>query len=90
MLNKPVVDKTGLADRYDIHVEYTPDRSVMPPPPPGAGLEAGRASSADNASEPGSNLASAIEQQLGLRLVSNKAKLDVVVVDKAERTPTEN
>jgi uncharacterized protein (TIGR03435 family) len=43
-----------------------------------------------NANELGPNLATAIEQQLGLRLVSNKAKLDVVVVDKAEKTPTEN
>jgi uncharacterized protein (TIGR03435 family) len=89
-LNKPVVDKTSLTGKYDIQVEYTPDPSGMPIPPPGAGLEAGRARSADNASEPGSNLASAIEQQLGLRLASNKAKLDVVVVDKAEKVPTEN
>lgn len=89
-LNKPVVDKTGLTGKYDIQIEYTPDLSGMPiPPPPGAGPGLGPAASTD-ASEPGSNLAAAIQQQLGLRLVSGKAKLDVIVVDKAEKVPTEN
>jgi len=90
-LNRPVVDKTGLTGKYDFNLEYTPDMSRMPPPPPGlAGPGPAPAAPGDNASEPGSNLAAAIEQQLGLRLVGSKAKLDVVVVDKAERVPTEN
>jgi uncharacterized protein (TIGR03435 family) len=84
-LDRPVVDKTGLAGKYDFSVEYTPDLSRMPLPPPGPAPAA-----ATEAGTPGSNLVSAIEQQLGLRLVSGKAKLDVVVVDKVEKTPTEN
>jgi uncharacterized protein (TIGR03435 family) len=88
-LNKPVVDKTGLTGKYDIQIEFTPDMSAMPPPP-GVGLEPGRATSTDSASDPGSTLEAAIQQQLGLRLVSGKAKLDVVVVDKTEKVPTEN
>jgi uncharacterized protein (TIGR03435 family) len=84
-LHHPVVDKTGLTGRYDYALEYTPDLAevrLQPRAAPGGpGTEA---------SEPGSNLAAAIQQQLGLRLVSGKAKLDVVVVDKAEKTPTEN
>jgi uncharacterized protein (TIGR03435 family) len=89
-LNKPVVDKTGLTGKYDIQVEYTPDLSGMPIPPPPGGDGPRPATSTDSASEPGSNLAAAIQQQLGLRLVSGKAKLDVIVVDKAEKVPTEN
>jgi uncharacterized protein (TIGR03435 family) len=92
-LNRPVVDKTGLTGKYDFNLEYTPDLSALPgpPPPPGfAGPGAAPGAPSTEASEPGSNLAAAIEQQLGLRLVSNKAKLDVVVVDKAEKTPTDN
>ncbi len=93
-LNRPVVDKTGLTGKYDFNLEYTPDLSGLPglpPPPPGFGGP-GPAPGAPptEASAPGSNLAAAIEQQLGLRLVSSKAKLDVVVVDKAEKVPTEN
>ena len=88
-LNKPVVDKTGLTGKYDLQVEYTPDMSSMPGLPPG--VVPGPTGGGDNsASEPGSNLAAAIQQQLGLKLVSGKAKLDVIVVDKAEKVPTEN
>jgi uncharacterized protein (TIGR03435 family) len=91
--NRPVVDKTGLTGKYDFSLEYTPNLGIgglpLPPPPPGAQPGPGAAPGAE-ASEPGSNLAAAIQQQLGLRLVSGKAKLDVVVVDKAEKTPTEN
>lgn len=93
-LNKPVVDRTGLTGKYDFNLEYTPDLAgrglALPPPPPGAGPGPGvGAAPADSAAEPGSNLASAI-QQLGLRMNSSKAKLDVLVIDKAEQTPTEN
>ncbi len=91
-LNRPVVDKTGLTGKYDFNLEYTPDLSGLRLPP-GAALGPGPGpipAPGDNASEPGSNLAAAVQQQLGLRLVGSKAKLDVVVVDKAERVPTEN
>jgi uncharacterized protein (TIGR03435 family) len=75
-LNHPVLDKTGLTGKYDFTVEFTPNL-------PGAAAAA-------EASDPGSSLAAAIQQQLGLRLVSSKAKIDVLVVDKAERVPTSN
>ena len=37
-----------------------------------------------------SNLADAVQRQLGLRLVASKAKLDVLVIDEAEKVPTAN
>jgi uncharacterized protein (TIGR03435 family) len=76
-LSHPVLDKTGLTGKYDFTVEFTPNL-------PGAAAAAG------DASDPGSSLAAAIQRQLGLGLSPGKAKLDVVVVDKAERVPTEN
>lgn len=76
-LSHPVLDKTGLTGKYDFTVEFTPN------------LPDGAASDGD-ASDPGSSLAAAIQQQLGLRLAPGKAKIDVIVVDKAERVPTEN
>jgi uncharacterized protein (TIGR03435 family) len=36
------------------------------------------------------DLAAAVQQQLGLRLVPGKAMLDVVVIDKIEKVPTAN
>ena len=84
-INRPVLDKTGLTGKYDFNIEFTPN---LPPGQPGPG-PAG-AASVDNASEPGPNLADAVQRQLGLKLVASKAKLDVLVIDKAEKVPTAN
>jgi uncharacterized protein (TIGR03435 family) len=84
-LNRPVLDKTGLTGKYDFTLEYTP---VLPPGqllPPGA-----QAPAAGSASDPGLTIADALERQLGLKLTADKAKLDVVVVDKVEKVPTAN
>jgi uncharacterized protein (TIGR03435 family) len=89
-LNRPVVDKTDLQGKYDFSIEVTPDLKGLPGPPPGLGLGGPAGPPAADASVPGSDLATAVQQQLGLRLVKSKAQLDVVVVDKAEKVPTEN
>jgi uncharacterized protein (TIGR03435 family) len=80
----PVIDKTGLPGRYDFVLEFTPDLSGVPLP---AGFST---QDGNHASDPGSDIASAVEKQLGLKLTSTKAKLDVIVVDHAEKIPTEN
>src|SRR5258706_1946994 len=80
-LNRPVLDKTGLAGRYDFTLEFNLRVSPIPPDPAAAN---------DLASDPGPDVGAALQQQLGLRLVAGKAKLDVVVLDKAERLPTAN
>jgi uncharacterized protein (TIGR03435 family) len=84
-INRPVLDKTGLTGKYDFNIEFTPN---LPPGQPGPGPAV--AVPVDSASEPGPNLADAVQRQLGLRLVPSKAKLDVVVIDKAEKVPTAN
>jgi uncharacterized protein (TIGR03435 family) len=39
---------------------------------------------------PGPDIAAAVQQQLGLRLVPSKATIDVLIIDKAEKVPTAN
>jgi uncharacterized protein (TIGR03435 family) len=78
-LDRPVLDKTGLTGKYDFSIEFAPNLPPGQLPPP-----------TDNASEPSPTLVDALERQLGLRLVANKAKLDLLVIDKAEKTPTAN
>jgi len=87
-LNQPVVDKTGLTGRYYYVVEYSPDLSAMtiPPPPQGPPM----APPAPASAEPGTNLLSAVGQQLGLKVVSGRGNIEVLVVDHAERTPAGN
>ena len=86
-LNHPVVDKTGATGKYDFTLEYSPDPGNLPlppGPPPGSGDTV-------NAPEPsGLTLVGALQQQLGVRLVATKAKLDILVIDHAEKTPTAN
>ena len=82
----PIIDRTGLAGRFDFVLEFTPDMSRLQLPP---GLAAPPVVG-DGASDPGSDAAYAIERQLGLKLTQAKAPLDVIVVDHAEKTPAEN
>jgi uncharacterized protein (TIGR03435 family) len=84
ILEQPVVDQTGLTDRFDFNVRYTPDAAQLanlpagvPPPPPTSEADAPP------------DLFTAFQQQAGLKLESTKAVVDVVIVDKVEK-PTDN
>jgi uncharacterized protein (TIGR03435 family) len=77
VLDRPVVDQTGLAGKWDFQLKWTPDDSQfsgmgMRPPPP---------SEAADAPPP---LFTAIQEQLGLKLESGKAQVDVMVIDRVE------
>jgi uncharacterized protein (TIGR03435 family) len=74
ILDRPVVDKTGLSGRYDFDLEWAPDETQFGGDVPAA--------SSDTPSAP---LFSAIQQQLGLKLVSTRGPVDALVVDKVER-----
>jgi uncharacterized protein (TIGR03435 family) len=98
-LGHPVIDKTGLTGKYDFVLEFTPDFNGrgLPPGPIGLGPGPGPVSAgsdstqAPRASDPaGATIIAALQQQLGLKLVATKAPLDMIVIDKAEKEPTEN
>ena len=76
-IDGPVVDRTGLTGRYDIHLE-----SVLSVPP---GLRQGD----DNNAPDGPTLFTALEDQLGLKLERIKAPKKFLVIDHIER-PSEN
>jgi uncharacterized protein (TIGR03435 family) len=82
-LNRPVLDKTGLTGRYDYSLDFAVRSTGGVPVPPAA---PGAAPDPDAPPD----LTAAIQQQLGLRLVAAKAKLDVIVIDKLEKLPTAN
>jgi uncharacterized protein (TIGR03435 family) len=67
-----VIDQTGLVDRYDIELEV----ARTPAPPPSAGAPEGV------------SLFTALQEQLGLRLVSSPGPVDVLLIDSvAPLTP---
>jgi len=96
-LGRPVVDKTGLTGKYDFQMDFAPEPGQGPmrgmalgPPPPGAGGGGEGSGPAASVSEPGApNLITAV-QQLGFKLDSGKGPVDLIVIDKAEKVPTEN
>jgi uncharacterized protein (TIGR03435 family) len=73
-LDRPAVDQTGIAGKYDVELRWTPENfhvngRVIEPPEDGSAPE----------------LYTAIRDQLGLKLQATKEPTDVFVVDAAEK-----
>jgi bla regulator protein blaR1 len=94
VLDRAVIDKTGLTGLFDFHVEFSPDQTTpaflpggvikgtLPPPdqPPVVPI----------AQDPtGPSYVTAIQEQLGLKLQPAKGPGDFLVIDSIER-PSEN
>jgi uncharacterized protein (TIGR03435 family) len=83
-LGRTVIDKTDLKGEYDLKLEWAyepgqggPEVFGLPPEPP-------RPPPADNN---GPSIFTAVQEQLGLRLVSQKGPVEIIVIDRAERPP---
>ena len=84
LVDRPVIDKTGLTGLFDMKLEWIPGTEAppspfgpnpnAPPPPPPA---------------EGPTVFTAIQEQLGLRLEGARGSVEVVVIDSAQK-PTEN
>ncbi len=85
VMDKPVVDQTGLSGSYDFQLNWTPDESqfaqlrgtgrVMPSP--------------TNDPNAPPSLYTAMQEQLGLKMGTAKFPDDVIVIDHVEK-PSEN
>jgi bla regulator protein blaR1 len=67
-LGRIVLDETGLTDRYDLHLKWSPNPD-------------------QNTELP--SLPTALEEQLGLKLVSKQGPVDIVVIERFEH-PSDN
>lgn len=83
---KPVIDRTDLKGKYDLSLDWAPDIGNAAPISPIA------ESRMPTASEPsgGPNIFTALQEQLGLKLVPKKVTVEMLVIDHIEKTPTEN
>jgi uncharacterized protein (TIGR03435 family) len=80
-LGRPVMDATGLGGRYDCAFSF-----LMEP----GGRAAGPAAWDGLEPEFGISLIDAVRDELGLRLEKKRGQADVLLVDHAEKVPTEN
>jgi uncharacterized protein (TIGR03435 family) len=81
--DKPIVDRSGLAGRYDFALTWTPSESQFP--------QFRRTGAFNPSPTPDDNLKAppdlykAFQEQLGLKLQPIKAAVEVMVIDHAER-----
>jgi uncharacterized protein (TIGR03435 family) len=85
-MDRPVLDMTGIKGVYDVDLEWTPDEGQ-----PGAlriapGGEAGRPEAGGDSP----SIFTAVQEKLGLKLEGRKSPAEIIVVDHAEKAPTEN
>ncbi len=78
LLGRPVIDRTGIAGKFDLHLEFAPANTP-------AGRDPGPAS--DDRSGP--SIFTAIQEQLGLKLKPARGPGEFLVIDHVER-PSEN
>lgn len=75
-LQRPVIDRTGIAEPFDFELEWKPVDSALDP-------------AASSAAEFAPSLLAALDEQLGLKLESQRAPIEYIVIDRAE-PPTDN
>jgi len=78
VVDRPVVDQTGLRGRFSFTLTWTPDE-----------FQNSNLTGQTPTTEEPPNLFAAAQQQLGLRLEATRSVVDVMVIDHVER-PSEN
>lgn len=73
-VGRTVVNKTGLTGKYDMDLKWTPDDEQQ---------------SGQQSADAGPSIFTALEEQLGLKLVSAKGPVDTIVIDHIEK-PSED
>ena len=84
VLDRPVINRTGLTDRYDFTLNWRPDEFQFP-----RASAVQRADAVSRGADALPDLFTAVQEQLGLKLDATKAPAEVLVIDKVSR-PSEN
>ena len=74
-IKQPVVDKTGIQGMFDVELKFAPDDGTLKDDPQFSNLP---------------NIFTALQEQLGLKLVPQKVPVDYLVIDHVDKIPTEN
>ena len=80
ILDRHVVDQTGVGGRFRIHVEFAHDENAPGNLPPGIAPSFDPSEVAR-----GTSVFTAVEEQLGLKLTPGKSSRGYIVIDRVER-----
>jgi uncharacterized protein (TIGR03435 family) len=80
ILDRPVVDQTGLTGKFDFTLDWRPDLTQLPP---------GANPQLPPEVEARADLFTSMQEQLGLKLEATKAQVEVYAIDKVQK-PSEN
>ena len=83
VLDRPVVDRTGIAGRYDFTLNWTPDDSQFR----SSGATIPHTTGDINAPPP---LSIALQEQMGLKLEAIRAPIETLVIDQVEKPLVSN
>lgn len=88
-LGRTVIDKTGLTGNYDYSLKWTSDVTVGAfgerlPPRAAEGSQPGTGGTSEPESS-GPSIFTALQEQLGLKLESQKGPVEILVIDHAEK-----
>lgn len=83
VVNRVVIDHTGLAGNYDVDLRWTPDR--LPPRPPGTPPDQPIRVNGADIDPNGPAIFTAIREQLGLKLESARGPVQVIAIDHVEQ-----
>ena len=86
ILDRPVINKTGISGRFDIHVEFSREGTKLAGVPLMPPID-GNTPASDPSGYP--SIFTALQEQLGLKLESGKGPMEVFVIDQIER-PSQN
>jgi uncharacterized protein (TIGR03435 family) len=80
LAGRAVIDKTGLSGMFDVKLEWSPDPAVSRSPAAAAAASAAAATPGERV-----DIFTALQEQLGVKLQSARAPLEVLVIDRLER-----
>ena len=83
----PVVDATGLKGGWDFFLGWTPPRQFQGPASPNPDQPAGAPLASDPSVRRDLPIYEAVEQEIGLKIVTEKRSVPVLVVDHVDETP---
>ena len=78
LVGRTVLDKTGLNGNYDFKMSFAPDRGLDQQAPPAA-------DDRQQSQSDGPSIFTALQEQLGLKLESQKGPVEVLVIDSAQK-----